>query len=209
MIVSSLCNKLMLVAYVVIYLRFMKDQTMSIALLSLVLMFCSYASHSLLMVYHAELTENHEEMRTIMMRNFRGLQILLLLETVGSLAYHSVIDLEKDVCRWKFGYWFTQFIGDAQCGKGGRTILIILDIIFVYIVLLSTSYMSTNVEINTVDFKVNLSALDVERYGILSLLRMKSLDIDANSLKVTLDEFNVDLGDSYTNYNTMDVLDSD
>ncbi|KAL2706999.1 Ribonuclease P protein subunit RPR2 [Kluyveromyces marxianus] len=69
--------------------------------------------------------------------------------------------------------------------------------------------MSTNVEINTVDFKVNLSALDVERYGILSLLRMKSLDIDANSLKVTLDEFNVDLGDSYTNYNTMDVLDSD
>ncbi|KAG0679386.1 hypothetical protein C6P41_000704 [Kluyveromyces marxianus] len=182
---------------------------MSIALLSLVLMFCSYASHSLLMVYHAELTENHEEMRTIMMRNFRGLQILLLLETVGSLAYHSVIDLEKDVCRWKFGYWFTQFIGDAQCGKGGRTILIILDIIFVYIVLLSTSYMSTNVEINTVDFKVNLSALDVERYGILSLLRMKSLDIDANSLKVTLDEFNVDLGDSYTNYNTMDVLDSD
>ena len=87
--------------------------------------------------------------------------------------------------------------------------LIILDIIFVYIVLLSTSYMSTNVEINTVDFKVNLSALDVERYGILSLLRMKSLDIDANSLKVTLDEFNVDLGDSYTNYNTMDVLDSD
>ncbi|BAO42167.1 conserved hypothetical membrane protein [Kluyveromyces marxianus] len=209
MIVSSLCNKLMLVAYVVIYLRFMKDQTMSIALLSLVLMFCSYASHSLLMVYHAELTENHEEMRTIMMRNFRGLQILLLLETVGSLAYHSVIDLEKDVCRWKFGYWFTQFIGDAQCGKGGRTMLIILDIIFVYIVLLSTSYMSTNVEINTVDFKVNLSALDVERYGILSLLRMKSLDIDANSLKVTLDEFNVDLGDSYTNYNTMDVLDSD
>lgn len=209
MIVSSLCNKLMLVAYMVIYLRFMKDQTMSIALLSLVLMFCSYASHSLLMVYHAELTENHEEMRTIMMRNFRGLQILLLLETVGSLAYHSVIDLEKDVCRWKFGYWFTQFIGDAQCGKGGRTILIILDIIFVYIVLLSTSYMSTNVEINTVDFKVNLSALDVERYGILSLLRMKSLDIDANSLKVTLDEFNVDLGDSYTNYNTMDVLDSD
>ena len=199
MIVSSLCNKLMLVAYVVIYLRFMKDQTMSIALLSLVLMFCSYASHSLLMVYHAELTENHEEMRTIMMRNFRGLQILLLLETVGSLAYHSVIDLEKDVCRWKFGYWFTQFIGDAQCGKGGRTMLIILDIIFVYIVLLSTSYMSTNVEINTVDFKVNLSALDVERYGILSLLRMKSLDIDANSLKVTLDEFNVDLGDSYTN----------
>ncbi|KAG0674539.1 hypothetical protein C6P43_000512 [Kluyveromyces marxianus] len=199
----------MLVAYMVIYLRFMKDQTMSIALLSLVLMFCSYASHSLLMVYHAELTENHEEMRTIMMRNFRGLQILLLLETVGSLAYHSVIDLEKDVCRWKFGYWFTQFIGDAQCGKGGRTILIILDIIFVYIVLLSTSYMSTNVEINTVDFKVNLSALDVERYGILSLLRMKSLDIDANSLKVTLDEFNVDLGDSYTNYNTMDVLDSD
>lgn len=209
MIVSSLCNKLMLVAYVVIYLRFMKDQTMSIALLSLVLMFCSYASHSLLMVYHAEVTENHEEMRTIMMRNFRGLQILLLLETVGSLAYHSVIDLEKDVCRWKFGYWFTQFIGDAQCGKGGRTMLIILDIIFVYIVLLSTSYMSTNVEINTVDFKVNLSALDVERYGILSLLRMKSLDIDANSLKVTLDEFNVDLGDSYTNYNTMDVLDSD
>lgn len=209
MIVSSLCNKLMLVAYVVIYLRFMKDQKMSIALLSLVLMFCSYASHSLLMVYHAELTENHEEMRTIMMRNFRGLQILLLLETVGSLAYHSVIDLEKDVCRWKFGYWFTQFIGDAQCGKGGRTMLIILDIIFVYIVLLSTSYMSTNVEINTVDFKVNLSALDVERYGILSLLRMKSLDIDANSLKVTLDEFNVDLGDSYTNYNTMDVLDSD
>ena len=209
MIVSSLCNKLMLVANVVIYLRFMKDQTMSIALLSLVLMFCSYASHSLLMVYHAELTENHEEMRTIMMRNFRGLQILLLLETVGSLAYHSVIDLEKDVCRWKFGYWFTQFIGDAQCGKGGRTMLIILDIIFVYIVLLSTSYMSTNVEINTVDFKVNLSALDVERYGILSLLRMKSLDIDANSLKVTLDEFNVDLGDSYTNYNTMDVLDSD
>lgn len=209
MIVSSLCNKLMLVAYVVIYLRVMKDQTMSIALLSLVLMFCSYASHSLLMVYHAELTENHEEMRTIMMRNFRGLQILLLLETVGSLAYHSVIDLEKDVCRWKFGYWFTQFIGDAQCGKGGRTMLIILDIIFVYIVLLSTSYMSTNVEINTVDFKVNLSALDVERYGILSLLRMKSLDIDANSLKVTLDEFNVDLGDSYTNYNTMDVLDSD
>lgn len=209
MIVSSLCNKLMLVAYMVIYLRFMKDQMMSIALLSLVLMFCSYASHSLLMVYHAALTENHEEMRTIMIRNFRGLQILLLLETVGSLAYHSVIDLEKDVCRWKFGYWFTQFIGDAQCGKGGRTILIILDIIFVYIVLLSTSYMSTNVEINTVDFKVNLSALDVERYGILSLLRMKSLDIDANSLKVTLDEFNVDLGDSYTNYNTMDVLDSD
>lgn len=199
----------MIFMYTVIYLRFMKDQTITIALSSLILMFFSYLSHSLLIVYHAELTENHEEMRTIMLRNFRGLQVLLLLETVASVAYHSVINIERDVCRWKYGYWFTQFIGDLQCGKGGRAMLLFLDLTFTFLLLTSITYMSTNVELNTVDFKVSVSALNVDEWGILSLLKMKSLDMDASILKITLDEFNVDLGDSYANYNSMEVMDSD
>ncbi|CDO92546.1 unnamed protein product [Kluyveromyces dobzhanskii CBS 2104] len=209
MIVTSVAGNMMLLMYTLIYLRFMKDQTITLALFSLILIMFSYISHSFLLVYHADLTENHEEMRTLMLRNFRALQIFLLLETVGSLAYHAVIDIERDVCRWKYGYWFTQFIGDLQCGKGGRGMLIFLDLAYTFLQLMAITYMSTNITLNTVDFKVSLSGLNVEDYGILSVLRMKTLDLDTNSLKITLDEFNVDLGDSYPNYSSTEVVDVD
>lgn len=208
MIVSSVTSNITMLLYTMIYLRFMKDQTILLALSSLMLVFFSYVAHSFLALYHADLTENYEELRMLSLRNIRGFQVLILVHVIGCFWYHSIIDLDESVCKWKYGYWFTQFIADMQCGKGGRAMLYVLDTLIVLTHLLSFTYMTTNIEIGTVDFKVRISQLDVESYGILSILKMRSLDVDPTQLKITVDELDADISDSYVNYSSMEVTDS-
>ena len=86
--------------------------------------------------------------------------------------------------------------------------LYVLDTLIVLTHLLSFTYMTTNIEIGTVDFKVRISQLDVESYGILSILKMRSLDVDPTQLKITVDELDADISDSYVNYSSMEVTDS-
>lgn len=209
MIVSSAKYMFASLLYTMIYLRYMKDQTLSIAVASLILIFFSFVAHSFLAVYHADFTDNHEELKVLLLRNFRGFQIVAILQTIGCLWYHSVIDIEKQVCKWKYGYWFTQFIGDMECGKGGRWMLYLLDIMIILMHLLSISYLSTHIEIGTVDFNVDLSCLDMDDYGILSILRMKSLDVNSTQLRITVEELNVDMGDSSNgNYGSLEIGES-
>ncbi|CAR24344.1 Vld1p [Lachancea thermotolerans CBS 6340] len=191
-----------MLCYVLIYIRFIKDNSLANAVLSVLVVFISQFIQQMVILYEhrfrvgAEEVEHGEELSTIfkvLMRSIRYFQIAFLLQFFSSMGYHLTFDISEDVCSWKHGYIFTDVIGEFDCGRGGKLFVFGLDLVILLLELLAFDENFTKC-VRSPDGtlqETHLDGYEFHRYGIFSILRFDSYNIEAHELKFTSDRHDV------------------
>lgn len=192
------------VCYVLIYLRYVKDNSIANAVLAVLVIFISRFITQMVALYDdrsrvnpAEL-EHGEELSTIfkmLMRSLRYYQTIYLLHFLSSTSYHYAFSIKEDVCSWKHGYFFTDFIGEFDCGRGGKPAVFILDlgILLLQLLAFNESFSKFRRSSNGPAREISLEGFETHKYGILSILRFDSFGTEATELKaIEVRDDNVD-----------------
>lgn len=113
--------------------------------------------------------------RAVLLKGLRYFQFLILVQTLYSSIYHLNLDVDKDICKHDYGFLIMQVIGELDCGKRGKWVLWSLDLIITLCQLfLITNSLTPKVQ----KVKLSIPQLQIERYGILSILKFDSWSED-------------------------------
>lgn len=183
-----------------IFIRYVKDNSMLIALLSLSLQSMCYFVRHMVITYVGARTMSDEESISrrkavidMLLKSLAYIQVIIWIQLFSVLIYHSKIDFEKDVCRWSYGYVFTDVLGEFECGKGGKPILFLLDLIILLgqlqmltecLTKCPTKPRGASVLPSVRDTAVNIPNWKLHKYGILSILRFDSLGTNDDELEL-------------------------
>ncbi|CUS21916.1 LAQU0S04e03774g1_1 [Lachancea quebecensis] len=185
-----------MLCYVLIYIRFIKDNSLVNAALSVLVVFISQFIQQMVTLYEhrfrmgSEDAEHGEELPIIfkvLIRSIRYFQIAFLLQFVSSMGYHLSFNISEDVCSWKHGYIFTDVIGEFDCGRGGKLFVFALDLVVLLLELLAfdESFTKCVRSPDGILQETNLDGYESHRYGIFSILRFDSYNIRSRELKFT------------------------
>ncbi|SCW03499.1 LAFE_0G11826g1_1 [Lachancea fermentati] len=196
----NVVKQLETVCYTAIFIRFVKDNSLTNVFLSLLLQFISHFVHHVIMMYVRLSTpneegQNHEEecntIVKVLLRSMRYFQVVLLVQLAFLCWYHWTIDFEKQVCKWNYGYLFTDILGEFDCGRGGRAILLFLDVFILLMQLQMFTEELTkcrkNVDKVAQDVNITVGDLGIHKFGILSILRFNSFDKDNSEPQLSYD----------------------
>ncbi|CCD26324.1 Vld1p NDAI_0H01500 [Naumovozyma dairenensis CBS 421] len=128
-----------LVCYTLIFIRFVKDNSMILGFIAILILQLSKFNRDLLSKFLSfniflRETENEnssinssmssdpdhldhvedETIRTIMYKIIHLLQSLIVLQTIYGIIYHAKLDIATDVCSYKFGFFFLNLIGNSE-----------------------------------------------------------------------------------------------
>lgn len=172
-------KQLTIVNYICVYIRFVKDGSLLLALLAWGTVNLSEFMGNVIGAYQQSISQPHSEglqegvgrfsvVRAIVFKGLIYTQVILVLQVIYALLYHMRMDLEGDFCRHRYGYVILLLVGEQDCGRGGRWILLALDwaILFTQLVLIAMELTPQN--------RGNcqgISQLDTDRYGILAILK--------------------------------------
>lgn len=188
-------GQMTLMCYTCVYVRYIKDGSFLLALLAWIIVSLSEFIRSLMTAYlkrnqHGEgsgsdeMEDTDEEVagvlgaaviRAVLLKGLRYFQFLILVQTLYSSIYHLNLDVDKDICKHDYGFLIMQVIGELDCGKRGKWVLWSLDLIITLCQLfLITNSLTPKVQ----KVKLSIPQLQIERYGILSILKFDSWSED-------------------------------
>ncbi|AQZ09989.1 YIR014W [Zygosaccharomyces parabailii] len=166
---SHLVRQLTVVSYACVYLRFVKDGSLLLAVLAWATVSLSEFMGGVLAAYLDEEEQGHVPVvKAVLFKGLRYTQVILMVQVLYGCLYHLRLDVEKDVCRHKLGYMVLLLVGEQDCGRGGRWILLALDwvILLTQLVLVTMALSSERSKARPV-----LPQLNTERYGVLAVLQ--------------------------------------
>lgn len=178
-----LVGQLTIVSYTCVYLRFVKDGSLLLALLAWATVSLSEFMGGVLAAYLEEEEQDHVPVvKAVLFKGLRYTQIILMAQVLYSSLYHLKLDVQRDVCRHGLGYLVLLLVGEQECGRGGRWVLFALDwvILLTQLVLVTMALSSERSKARAV-----LPQLNTDRYGVLAVLQFDPWSTDADDALVT------------------------
>ncbi|AET37510.1 Vld1p Ecym_1269 [Eremothecium cymbalariae DBVPG len=171
--------------YTVVYLRYVRDQSILNVLFPLLLISLTRFANNVEATYFD--VETSEEtgltLKELLAKTIHVLQVLFVVQSLYAVVYHYFINLESDVCRWVYGYLFTDILGEFDCSLRGKTVLFVLDVIVLLCQLQVTTDRLTRLDNGR---PVNLQVFPLRKYGILSILRTSTTGLQTEDWELTI-----------------------
>ncbi|GCE99481.1 hypothetical protein ZYGM_003235 [Zygosaccharomyces mellis] len=170
-------KQLTIVSYTCVYIRFVKDGSLLLALLAWATMNLGEFMGSVLSAYQDSIYSNSEDMegvgrlsvvKAVMRRGLKYTQVILMLQVIYAVLYHMRMDVGNDACRHRNRYLIFLLVGEQECDRGGRWILLALDWVILHMQLVLIAMELTPDHGRACS---ELYQLDTDRYGALSILR--------------------------------------
>lgn len=170
-------KQLTIVSYTCAYIRFVKDGSLLLAMLAWATVNLGEFMGGVLSAYQDSVDSDSEDMegagrlsvvKAVMRKGLKYTQAILILQVVYAVLYHMRMDIGDEVCHRRNGYMILLLVGEQECGRGGRWMLLALD----WIILLMQLVLIT-MELTPEDGRNcnELDELDTNRYGALAILQ--------------------------------------
>ncbi|CAR29248.1 hypothetical protein ZYGR_0Z01700 [Zygosaccharomyces rouxii] len=170
-------KQLTVISYLCVYIRFVKDGSLLLALLAWATVNLGEFMGSVMSAYQDSVDSDAEDMegagrlsvvKAVMHKGLKYTQAILMLQVIYAVSYHMKMDLEGDFCRRRGAYILLLLVGEQECGRGGRWMLLALD----WVILLMQLVLIT-MELTPDDGRNchELDQLDTDRYGALAILQ--------------------------------------
>ncbi|SCU94717.1 LAME_0F08834g1_1 [Lachancea meyersii CBS 8951] len=188
-----------LICYVLTYVRYVRDNSLSNVILSVLVVVISQVLHQMVTMYYKKSQradqgqEQQDELSTIfkiLLKCLKYFQAIFAVQFVAALLYHSTLDIEKDVCSWKQGYIFTDIIGEFDCGRGGKWALFALDTALLLCQLLTFNecFTVSGRDPSETVREASMEGFNPHEFGVLSILRFDSFGVHDQELVFTSEQ---------------------
>ncbi|AMD21926.1 HFR071Cp [Eremothecium sinecaudum] len=178
-------KQILMLTYTIIYIRFVRDKSILNGILPLLLISLAKFANNVEYTYFDVETPQDTELtlKELLGKTLHVLHLLIIFQSIYTILYHSFLNLETDVCRYNYGYLFTDLLGEFDCERRGRTMLFVLDFVLLTCELQVTTDCLTRLKNGN---HVKIELLPVERYGIFSILRAKTTGLNATEWELTV-----------------------
>lgn len=178
-----------LFAYTILYIRYLKDLSIINVIGSLVLISMTRLMNRIISAFDRDGENITEEIKKTMKELLNKIifvfQCLFYLQCLFLIIYHYNLNFKKDVCRWVYGYIFTNFIGEFTCEENNKLLLILLDLMVIFSQLELITERLTTFDSNHNKIII-FESLNIDRYGILSILMINTIMTDINDWDIVI-----------------------
>ncbi|AGO10005.1 AaceriAAR015Cp [[Ashbya] aceris (nom. inval.)] len=176
---------LLTVTYILVFLRFLRDQSLLNALLAVQVVSLTKFTANILSTYFDADTppESAPALKKLLAKALYVLQLFFVLQTAHTLAYHAMLDLDADVCRWVYGYLFTDLLGEFDCKSRGRSMLFVLDAL---LLLCQLQLATCRLVLLNDGRRVSIEHFSVQEHGILSILKIQAFRLRATDWEIAI-----------------------
>lgn len=180
--IDASIKQLTILSYACVCIRFIKDGSLVLALLAWATVNLSVFMGSVLSAYQESVNSGSEDaeragsppvVRALMHKGLKYTQVILLLQVVYGILYHMRMDFGSNGCNRNHKYMILLLVGEEECGRGGRWLLLALDWAILFMQLILIAMELTPKDGGNCD---ELYQLDTERYGVLAILRFDPQD---------------------------------
>lgn len=183
-------GELAMACYACVYLRYVRDGSLMLAVFALILISLSDFIKSLMLAYlkrnqwsagnsgpanEAEVDDDSDvseilddaAIKAILLRALKYFQIIILTQTIYSFSYHFCLKLDEKFCQNRFGFTTLLLLGELDCSERGKWFVWFLDVL---IILFELIIVTNSLRSDSRNKSLSITQLQVQKHGILSIL---------------------------------------